>query len=193
MASPVSPPVLERNGDDAEVIIIGGGLAGLSAAIYLARSLRSTLVIDSGKSMAAWEPDVQNYLGFPAGISGEELIHRGRKQAERYHVRFAEDEVIGAEKEDGTFVVRAKNRSYHGRRLLIATGIFHLPPDIEGVRECLGHSMYFCKDCDGYRNQGKALGIYGWNNLTVDYALGMLVYSPVVAIVSNGHSPEWDD
>ena len=76
-----------------EVIIIGGGIAGLSAAIYLGRAQRDTLVIDSGHSMAKWEPVVENYLGFPDGVAGEELLKNGRKQAERHEVRFAEDEI----------------------------------------------------------------------------------------------------
>src|SRR5690242_8806188 len=80
----------------SEVIIIGGGIAGLSAAIYLGRAKRDTLVIDSGKSMARWEPDVQNYLGFPDGISGEELLRRARAQARRYHVKFVRDEILSA-------------------------------------------------------------------------------------------------
>jgi thioredoxin reductase (NADPH) len=65
----------------AEVLIVGGGLAGLSAAIYLGRARRDTLVVDAGRSMARWEPDVQNYLGFPTGVSGAELLRRGRRQA----------------------------------------------------------------------------------------------------------------
>lgn len=69
-----------------EVIIIGGGLAGLSAAIYLGRSRRDTLLIHSDRSMAKWEDDVQNYLGFPDGISGDALLERGRRQVERYGV-----------------------------------------------------------------------------------------------------------
>ena len=68
----------------AEVIIVGGGIAGLSAAIYLGRAERDTLIIDAGKSMARWEPDVQNYLGLPGGVDGQELLRRARKQAQRY-------------------------------------------------------------------------------------------------------------
>jgi len=64
-----------------DVVIIGGGFAGLSAGIYLGRSRRRVLVIEWGKSMAVWEPDVQNYLGFPEGISGEDLLAKGRAQA----------------------------------------------------------------------------------------------------------------
>jgi choline dehydrogenase-like flavoprotein len=67
----------------AEVVIIGGGLAGLSAAIYLGRAKCNALLIDDGKSMARWEPHVQNYLGFPGGISGDKLLRAGREQARR--------------------------------------------------------------------------------------------------------------
>jgi thioredoxin reductase (NADPH) len=175
-----------------EVIIVGAGIAGLSAAIYLGRAKRDTLVVDSGKSMARWEPDVQNYLGFPDGISGEELLSRGRAQARAHEVEFATDEIAGAQKEGGTFLLHGRKRAYRARRLLISTGIFHVPPEINGVTECLGHSMFFCKDCDGYRVQDKAVVIYGWTNETVEYALAMLAYTPIVAIVTDGRQPRWD-
>jgi thioredoxin reductase (NADPH) len=175
-----------------DVIIVGGGLAGLSAAIYLGRAKRDTLVVDSGKSMARWEPAVQNYLGFPDGISGDELVARGRQQAEAHEVDFAGDEITHAQHDGDVFVLRGKRREYRSRRLLLATGIFHLPPEINGVKECLGHSMFFCKDCDGYRVQGKTVVIYGWRNETVEYALAMLAYTPVVAIVTDGREPGWD-
>src|SRR4026208_1879392 len=94
-----------------EVIIVGAGPAGLSAAVYLGRAKRDTLVIDSGKSMARWEPDVQNYLGFPDGISGEDLIQRGRKQAECFEVDFVADEILNAERADEGFVLRSADES----------------------------------------------------------------------------------
>lgn len=176
-----------------DALIVGGGLAGLSAAIYLGRAMRDTMVIDNGKPMARWEPDVQNYLGFPKGISGADLMRRGREQAERFEVDFAEEEIVEASREkDGDFILRGRKSSYRGKKLLLATGIFHIPPDIEGVSECLGRSLFFCKDCDGYRVQDKHTGIYGANNEAVRYALGMLVYSATVVIVTNGHRIHWD-
>lgn len=177
----------------SQVIIVGGGLGGLSAAIYLGRAKRETLVIDSGKSMARWEPDVQNYLGFPEGISGSELLQRARTQARRYRVRFKRDEVSGAQRTgDGKFIIRGERANYRAHRLMLATGIFHLPPEIPGIKPCLGHSLFFCKDCDGFRVQGKAVGVYGSTNETVEYALGMLFYTSCVAIVTNGQEPHWD-
>jgi thioredoxin reductase (NADPH) len=175
-----------------EVIVIGGGIAGLSAAIYLGRAQRDTLVIDSGHSMAKWEPKVENYLGFPKGVAGEKLLQSGCKQARRHRVDFVDDEIKSARGKGGEFVLRGKKKNYRCCRLLIATGIFHIPPDIPAVNECLGHSMFFCKDCDGYRVRGKRIAICGANNEAVEYALGMLCYSPTVIIATNGEKPRWD-
>jgi thioredoxin reductase (NADPH) len=175
----------------AEVIVVGGGMAGLSAAIYLGRARRDTLVIDSGKSMARWEPDVQNYLGFPKGISGEELLRRAREQARQYRVSFARDEVISGRAGTGKFFLRGRKNNYVCGRLLLATGIFHIPPDIPGVTPCLGRSMFFCKDCDGYRVRNRSIAVYGWGKEAVEYALGMLAYSKRVAIVTDGRKPRW--
>ncbi|MEO8341426.1 MAG: NAD(P)/FAD-dependent oxidoreductase [Nitrospirota bacterium] len=175
-----------------DVIIIGGGLAGLSAALYLGRSKRQTLLIHSGRSMAKWETDVQNYLGFPDGIEGRELLNRGHAQVARFHVEVLEDEIRTLNKKTDTFEVQGQRATYQARRLLIATGLTHLPPDIPGVKECLGKSLFFCKDCDAYRLQGKRLVIIGANNEAADYALAMLLFSPCVTIATNGQTPTWN-
>lgn len=176
-----------------EVVIVGGGMAGLSAAIYLGRAQRDTLVIDGGHSMARWEPVVENYLGFPDGVSGDDLLKSGRLQAERHDVEFVEDQIEEITSQDSVFVLRGKEGSYRATRLLLATGIFHLPPEIPGVSECLGHSMFFCKDCDGFRVREKRIAIIGANDETVEYALGMLLYSACVMITTNGEKICWSE
>ena len=176
-----------------EVVIVGGGIAGLSAAIYLGRAQRDTLVVDSGHSMAKWEPKVENYLGFPKGVDGADLLKFGREQAERHEVEFAEDEVLSVKNDNNVFFCGGKGRNYRAQRLLIATGIFHVPPEIPGVRECLGHSMFFCKDCDGYRVRGKRIAVVGASNEAVEYALAMLYYSPCVIVAANGERQRWDN
>jgi thioredoxin reductase (NADPH) len=178
--------------DRCEVIVVGGGIAGLSAAIYLGRAQRDTLVIDAGRSMAKWEPSVENYLGFPKGVNGEDLLKFGKQQAQKFEVHFAEDEVVDVSEVDGGFALKGKKGTYGSERLLLAPGIFHIPPDIPGVKECLGHSMFFCKDCDGYRVRGKAIAIVGPNNEAVEYALGMLHYSACVVVATNGEKIRWD-
>ena len=175
-----------------EVIVVGGGIAGLSAAIYLGRAQRDTLVIDSGHSMAKWEPVVENYLGFPNGVGGEELLRKGCRQAKRHNVRFVHDEIKTVSLKKSGFVLKGTKKIYRTKRLLLATGIFHLPPEIPGVRECLGHSMFFCKDCDGFRVRGKRIAVVGSNNEAVEYALGMLHYSACVIVATNGKIPRWN-
>src|SRR5216110_651636 len=110
-----------------EVTVVGGGIAGLSAAIYLGRAQRDVLVIDSGHSMAKWEPVVENYLGFPNGVDGEQLLKNGRIQARRYKARIIRDEIRTVSSRKSIFVLKGKRKTYRTKRLLVATGIFHLP------------------------------------------------------------------
>jgi thioredoxin reductase (NADPH) len=133
-------------------------MAGLSAAIYLSRAQRETLVIDERKSMARWEPDVQNYLGFPEGIDGRDLIRKG-DSGWRYGARFVR---IGSlplrQFRQGSNFGDAS--AHTCRRLLLATGIFHIPPDLPDFKACLGHSMFFCKDCDGTGQRQMHCGVW---------------------------------
>jgi thioredoxin reductase (NADPH) len=184
---------MPQNRQSWEVVILGGGVAGLSAAIYLGRAKRRTLIVDAGQSLARWEPDVENYLGFTDGIAGEELLRRGQEQARRYEVQFITDEIQDASRDRELFVLHSERSEYRAGRVLVATGLFHLPPEIPHVSECLGHSMFFCKDCDGWRVQGKRVAIVGHNNEAVEYALGMVLYSPCVVVATNGKTPFWDD
>jgi thioredoxin reductase (NADPH) len=143
--------------------------------------------------MAKWEADVQNYLGFPDGVDGNELLRRGQAQATRFQVDMVEDEITslraGAE---GMFRAKGQSEVYTAKRVLLATGLTHLPPDIQGVRECLGKSLFFCKDCDAFRVQDKRIVIIGHSNEAADYALAMLAYSSSVMLATNGRPPRWD-
>ena len=175
-----------------DVIIVGGGFAGLSAAVYLGRSKRDTLLIHTNRSMAKWELDVQNYLGFPHGIEGQVLLDRSLEQVNRFAVDVKEDDIHTLTVEESRFVLRSDSARYQARRVLLATGLTHVPPKIPGVRECLGRSLFFCKDCDAYRMQGKCILVIGDTNEAADYALAMLVFSAHVTICTNGQLPRWD-
>jgi thioredoxin reductase (NADPH) len=185
-------PDLPEISRSREVIVVGGGLAGLSAGIYLARAMRDVLIIDAGESLAIWEPEVQNYLGFPDCIDGRELLRRGREQARRYGAEFAHEEVDRLSIQNGRFHIHAKKNAFDAKRLLLATGVYHLPPKIPSVNDCVGKSMFFCKDCDGYRVQGKRVIIAGHNNSAVEYALGIMLYTECVTLLTNGEVPSWD-
>lgn len=176
-----------------DVIIVGAGPAGLSAAIYLARALRDVTVFHHGRAMLTWEPHLQNYLGFPNGIDGAELLARGTVQAERYGAELVDATIRDLARADGHLSVLDAGKRWRARRVLLANGIHHRPPDIPGVEACLGRSLFFCKDCDGWRVRGKRIAVLGRNDDAVEYALGMLAYSPRVLIATNGEAPIWDD
>ena len=184
------PPDVQQS---REVIIVGGGIAGLSASIYLARALRDVLIIDAKESLAMWEPEVQNYLGFPDCIDGRELLERGRRQARKYGAEMIFDEVDQISRDGDRFHLCAKRGEYECRRLLLATGVYHLPPKIPGVDQCVGKSMFFCKDCDGYRVRGKKVIIIGRNDEAVEYALGIITFTESVVLLTNGETPRWSE
>ena len=174
-----------------DVVIVGGGLAGLSAAIYLGRSQRRVLLLDAGESMARWEPIVDNYLGFPEGLSGEALLDRGRAQVRKFGVPAADDRIKRIRREGDAFLLEGTER-YRSVRVLLATGLTHLLPEIPGADVCLGQTVLFCKDCDAFRVRGKRIAIYGRRNEAARYALAMLAFSPVVTIMTDGRAPLWD-
>ena len=113
-----------------DAIIVGGGPAGLSAAVYLGRSRRSTLLIHSAHSMAKWEKDVQNYLGFPDGIDGQDLLARGLAQVRRYEVEAVENTVQLIRPSGTYFDLAGNGRQYRARRVLLATRIHHTRNEI---------------------------------------------------------------
>ena len=99
---------------------MGGGLAGLSAAVYLDRSRRKTLILDSGHSMAKWEEMVENYLGFPEGLSGSALLERSRRQALQFGAVLVEDDVRTITRDaSARFVLRGREDEYRARRVLL--------------------------------------------------------------------------
>jgi thioredoxin reductase (NADPH) len=176
-----------------EVVIIGGGLAGLSAAVYVARALRKAVVIDAGEPMADAEPDVQNYLGFAEGIAGRDLLDRARTQARRFGATIVSDRIASARQTDGGFELVGEHGRYEARKVLLATGMFHLPAEVPGFAKCLGTSVFFCRDCDAVRVHGKRIAIIGHNDAAAEYALAMLAYSPEVVVATNGKKIRWSE
>jgi thioredoxin reductase (NADPH) len=144
-----------------DCLIVGGGPAGLTAAIYLARYRRVTRLIDGGASRAALIPESHNYPGFK-GIGGPELLRRLRDQALLYGAVVEDGEVTGLARTGDTFVARCGNAEIGARRVLIATGLIDEAPPIDGF----GASVYtgavrFCPICDAYEATDKRIGVLG--------------------------------
>ncbi|WP_151737750.1 NAD(P)/FAD-dependent oxidoreductase ['Paenibacillus yunnanensis' Narsing Rao et al. 2020] len=146
-----------------DAIIVGGGIAGLQAAIQLGRySVHSVLVIDAGGGRSSLCRNYHNILGYPDGVSGEELREKGRRQAERLGVQFAADRVIKAEKSGELFLLSGtEGEKYTGRTLLLATGVMDRYPDIPGLVPSLGRTVYVCPDCDGYEIEARRTVLVG--------------------------------
>src|SRR3954466_1139378 len=109
--------------DELDCLVIGGGPAGLTAAIYLGRYRRNVMVVDSGESRAAIIPKTHNYPGFAAGVSGKELLRLLRAQAEAYGVRMVRDRVESLRKSGDSFLARTTGSAISAKRVVLATGL----------------------------------------------------------------------
>lgn len=152
---------------DTEVkdcIIIGGGIAGLQAAIQLGRySAYDVLVIDRGTGRSTICKSYRNILGWPDGVSGEELRGRGRQQAESVGVTFAADDIRKAERDEAEYFVLTGKEGvrYRTKTLLLATGVMDRFPQLPGLMSTLGTSVFVCPDCDGYEIQDRKTVVMG--------------------------------
>jgi thioredoxin reductase (NADPH) len=134
-----------------DCVIIGGGIAGLQASIQLGRYNRNVLTIDAGEGRSTLCRKYNNILGFPDGVSGEELRDAGVKQAKRFGIEFLDEEVTYVHKESEEFEVKTRlGKTFRAKTILLATGVKDNLPPIHGLKECLGLSVYICPDCDGY-------------------------------------------
>ncbi|HYE27255.1 MAG TPA: NAD(P)/FAD-dependent oxidoreductase [Allosphingosinicella sp.] len=147
-----------------DCLVIGGGPAGLTAAIYLARFHLSLQVVDAGRSRAALIPCTHNHAGFPDGISGRELIARMKKQAQKYGASIADGRVTRLEKAEGGFEAEWGEGPVTARKVLLATGVSNRRPpmDEELHDEALARGLIrYCPICDGYEVTDKSVVVIG--------------------------------
>ena len=148
-----------------DCLIIGGGPAGLTAAIYLSRFHLKIMVVDGGKSRAAWIPTSHNHAGFPDGINGEELLRRMREQAQRYGTRIENGQVGKLDKaEDGNWVAEWGSGPVSARSVLLATGVSNRRPpmDMDVHDDAMARGLIrYCPICDGYEVTDKRVGVIG--------------------------------
>ncbi|CAA9259715.1 MAG: Thioredoxin reductase [uncultured Cytophagales bacterium] len=145
---------------DFEVIIIGGSYAGLSAAMALGRSLRNVLIIDSGLPSNRQTPHTHNFITQDGEKPGA-IAEKARKEVLQYPtVKFLNDlAVSGRKTEDGFTIVAQSGEQFEARKLIFATGIRDIMPDIKGFADCWGISVVHCPYCHGYELRGKKTGI----------------------------------
>ena len=147
-----------------DCLVIGGGPAGLTAAIYLARFHLALKVVDAGDSRAAWIPCTRNHAGFPNGISGVELLDRMKAQAQQFGAAIESERVTRLDRIDGGFRATWGSGSASARTVLLATGTKNRrPPMDEGLHdEAVARGLIrYCPICDGYEVTDKKLGVIG--------------------------------
>ena len=175
-----------------DVIVIGGGPAGLSGAVALARALRSILVVDAGEPRNAPASGIHNYLTRD-GMTPAEFAAAGRAEVRRYGGEVIDDRVVSARKEGDVFeVTLAGGAVRRARRLLVTTGLSDMLPDIPGLRERWGQTVLHCPYCHGFEARGKAIGIIGGSPMSVHQALLWRQWSPDVTLFLHT-APEPDE
>lgn len=174
-----------NGGQALDAVIIGGGPAGLTAAIYLGRFRRRVLVIDSGQSRAWRIPVTHNHPGFPSGIPGPELIDRIRAQAAEYGATFKGGEVSAlARDEDRLFTLSIGAETVRAAFVVLATGVVDNDPELPGVERAIERGLLrICPICDGFEVINKTIGVIGGGSHAAREALFMRTYSDDVTLI----------
>ena len=170
------------------VYIIGGGPAGVSAALYAKRGGLETHLIYMKKSSLGMAHQIDNYYGAP-GVTGQELYERGLKQAADLGVDMIEEEVLGISFEEKFTITTAENR-YECDYLILATGAFRNRPAIKGIREFEGKGVSYCAVCDGFFYRKKKVAVLGNATYAAHEAEYLSRIAEKVYVLTNGKAPE---
>ena len=170
-----------------DCLIVGGGPAGLTAAIYLARFHLDILVVDDGKGRAERIPCTHNHAGYPDGISGKELVRLMREQAQRYGARIKSDYVTRLDRTGDGFCAAWGSGSVEAKTVLLATGVKNRRPpmDQEMHDDALARGLIrYCPICDGYEVTDKTVGVIGSGSYGVAEAIFLRSYTPHMTLIA---------
>ncbi|MFP3986225.1 NAD(P)/FAD-dependent oxidoreductase [Streptomyces sp. E11-3] len=168
--------------DELDVLVVGGGVAGLSAALTLARARRSVLVIDSGEPRNAPAAAAHGLLSRD-GLPPLELLRAGREEVVGYGGQIVADRAVSARRVTGGFAVETeRGRSFRARRLLVTTGLVDELAPVPGLRERWGRDVLHCPYCHGWEVRDRPIGVLGGSPASVHQALLFRQWSPEVTL-----------
>ena len=167
------------------VVIIGSGCAGLTAAIYAARASLTPLVIDGHEpgGQLSLTTHVENFPGFPDGIMGPELIENMRKQAQKFGTEFKAGVISEVDLSQRPFKIVAGNDTYEAKTLIVAAGASARLLGLPNERELIGHGVSTCATCDGYFFRGKAIAVVGGGDSAMEEANFLSRYASRVYLI----------
>ncbi|MBN2011350.1 thioredoxin-disulfide reductase [candidate division KSB1 bacterium] len=167
------------------VIIIGGGTAGLSAAVYAARAQLSPIVLkgDTPGGQITLTDALENYPGFPDGISGFELFQSLEKQAERFGAKLIHEAVTDINFSDHPFKIKTRENEYTTKSVIIATGSDPRKLNIPGEKELIGRGVSYCATCDGFFFRDKKVVVVGGGDSAIDEGLFLTRFASSVTVI----------
>jgi thioredoxin reductase (NADPH) len=177
--------------DVRNVIIIGSGPAGLTAAVYAARADLAPLLIEGEPSSTSDQPggqlmlttDVENFPGFPDGIMGPELMQNMRKQAERFGTEILTDKVTAVDLSTRPFRVFVRDQELRARAVIVSTGAQSLMLGLDGEERLIGHGLSTCATCDGFFFRGQQIAVVGGGDSAVEEAIFLTKFAERVTII----------
>jgi thioredoxin reductase (NADPH) len=168
-----------------DVVIIGKGPAGISAAIYLKRANIDVLVIGKGMGSLEKAEKIENYYGFPEPVTGIELLNRGIAQAEKLGIQILSDEVVGIKQEEN-FIVQTTNAEFEARVVLLATGMTRSGLKVKGFDSLNGKGISFCAVCDGFFYRDKPLAVIGNGDYAASEIADLQHFTQDIKLFTNG-------
>jgi thioredoxin reductase len=176
-----------------DAIIVGGGPAGLTCAIFLGRYRRRVLVIDDGHPRNYATRSIHGFLGHH-NIAPADLLERGRAEARESGVDLTEGRVDSIERDGDVFNVTTNAGTVlRARRIVLAYGVRDTLPDIPQIASYYGITVHHCPDCDGYEARDQRIGVIGWGKSVAGLALKLLQWSDDIVVFTHGHPREWDE
>lgn len=170
----------------ADVIILGCGPSGISAALYTRRAGLETLILEKGGKGSLYKTDkIENYYGFAQPVTGAELMENGKAQAKRLGVEILPEEVVGISW-DGDFGVKTVNEEYRAPFVVLATGSSRTTPKIKGLAEYEGRGVSYCAVCDGFFYKEKDVAVLGSGEYALREAEELLPIVRSVTVLTDG-------